>query len=98
MNMRMPHARPVPAMTNTERQRKFRERNPGYYQRLHARRKAEIDAMCMAMNQAAVSVEEKVVLCLPAPVVELSIFDLIRDLQKQSEARDAVVDQALEAR
>ena len=27
-------------MTSTERQREFRERHPGYYQRLHAKRKA----------------------------------------------------------
>jgi hypothetical protein len=32
-------------MSNTERQRRFRERNPGYYQRLHAKRRAEVEAL-----------------------------------------------------
>jgi hypothetical protein len=39
-------------MTNTERQRQFRERNPGYYQRLHARRRAKIKA-AVALRAAA---------------------------------------------
>jgi hypothetical protein len=32
----------VAPMSNTERQRRFRERNPGYYGRLHRKRKAAI--------------------------------------------------------
>ena len=85
-------------MTNTERQRRFRERNPGYYQRLHAKRRAALDAGFAQTFPATAAVEEKAVLCLPAPVAELSIFDLIRDLHTQSEARDAVTDQMSDAR
>jgi hypothetical protein len=33
------------AMTNTERQQNFRERNPGYYGRLYRKRKAELEAV-----------------------------------------------------
>ena len=36
--------RPAP-MSNTERQRRFRERNPGYYGRLHRKRNAPLKAM-----------------------------------------------------
>lgn len=32
-------------MSNTERQRKFRERNPGYYGRLHRKRRGRIKAI-----------------------------------------------------
>gem|GEM_PF-4225250 len=98
MNLELGNGRRVPAMTNTERQQRFRERNPGYYQRLHARRNAALDASIAQKCQAAAVVEEKVVLCLPAPVVELSIFDLIRDLQTQSESREAVDARSSEAR
>ncbi|MGI9013721.1 MAG: hypothetical protein ACR2GY_05655 [Phycisphaerales bacterium] len=31
-------------MSNTERQRQFRERNPGYYGRLHRKRKEQAEA------------------------------------------------------
>ena len=35
---------PDTPIANIERQRQFRERNPGYYQRLHARKRAVIKA------------------------------------------------------
>jgi hypothetical protein len=35
---------PSPAMSNTERQRKFREANPGYYARIQARYRAAAKA------------------------------------------------------
>ena len=70
-------------MSNRERQRQFRERNPGYYGRLHRRQKAEVDALIAARVaakervEAAVPVEDtpkpwmlpmpKPMLCLPAP-------------------------------
>ena len=74
-----------PPMSNTERQRQFRERNPGYYGRLHRKRKAELEAMARATVEArvaaAVTVEASVQvtavrrepLMLPAPVV---IFEI----------------------
>ena len=34
------YGRPTPAMSNAERQRRFRQRNPGYYARLQAARRA----------------------------------------------------------
>lgn len=95
--MRFPQLGAVPAMTATERQRLFRKRHPGYYQQLHARRRAQWQAGLAHPMQAPVVVEEKVMLALPAPVVQLSIFDLIADLQRQSEARDATPVQTSEA-
>ena len=40
-------------MSNLERQRRFRERNPGYYGRLHAKRRARVQALLEAKRQAA---------------------------------------------
>jgi len=37
-------------MSNTERQRLFRERHPGYYQRLHAKRRARVKAALPALQ------------------------------------------------
>ena len=34
----------IPPMSNAERQRLFRQRHPGYYQRLHARTRAQAKA------------------------------------------------------
>jgi hypothetical protein len=50
-------------MSNAERQRQFRERNPGYYTRLRAKRKAQMEAFAAARVAAAARV-----LALPAPV------------------------------
>jgi hypothetical protein len=61
-------------MSNAERQRRFRERNPGYYGRLHARRRAEAKAAVaqrLAMAQAVAVRREP--LMLPAPVELLEI-------------------------
>jgi hypothetical protein len=46
-------------MSNGERQRRFRERNPGYYGRLHRKRKAEILALHAARMAAAEAVVAK---------------------------------------
>jgi hypothetical protein len=72
----------TPPMSNYERQREFRERNPGYYGRLHRKRKAEMLA-AMAAQKVAVEAEQVVAvqvtavrrepLMLPAPVV---IFEI----------------------
>ena len=64
--------RPV---SNTERHRQFRERNPGYYGRLHRRRKEEVRAYGEARRaaEAMVSLTFKPVLMLPAPVEVIAI-------------------------
>jgi hypothetical protein len=45
--------KPSLPMSNTERQRQFRERNPGYYGRLHRKRNAPIKAMLKQQKAAA---------------------------------------------
>ncbi|MGC4031893.1 MAG: hypothetical protein QM754_09215 [Tepidisphaeraceae bacterium] len=68
-----------PPVSNAERQRRFRERNPGYYQRLHARRRARLEAFSglkVLVGDADVAATlalqdqtaETVVHCLPAVV------------------------------
>ena len=60
------------AMSNAERQREFRERNPGYYQRLHAERRAAVKALAEARATAAVATI-RTPLALPAPVEAILI-------------------------
>jgi len=90
------YGRPVPAMSNTERQRQFRKRNPGYYGRLHAKRRAESDARlyAMAMQQAQLAqLPAPVPLMLPAPV-ETFLFEdraTIPTLAELHHPRDAVL-------
>jgi len=62
-------------MSNTERQRLFRQRHPGYYQRLHANRRAVSDAGIAAMEQekALSAIAPRVMLMLPAPVETIDI-------------------------
>jgi hypothetical protein len=56
-------------MSNTERQRRFRERNPGYYQRLHARARARVKEMVAQRAAIAQLLAVKPLpLMLPAPV------------------------------
>ena len=60
--------RPV---SNTERQRQFRERNPGYYGRLHRRQNAEMEARIAARAAAEAAAKERVEAAVPvegAPV------------------------------
>ncbi len=58
-----------PTLSNTERQRQFRERNPGYYGRLHRKRQAELVArMQQAQLTAASTAAQAPLLMLPAPV------------------------------
>jgi hypothetical protein len=71
--------KPSPAKSNTQRQREFRKRNPGYYGRLHRRERAGIEAerarLAAAANVVAV---EREPLMLPAPVEVLEIPGLNR--------------------
>ena len=75
-------------MSNTERQRRFRERHPGYYARLHGRKRASekaelarhIAAIQAAAAAAAAATPEPLALparpqplLLPAPVKSLEI-------------------------
>jgi hypothetical protein len=63
-------------MSNTERQRQFRERNPGYYGRLHAKRRAAETAALEAKRvalQAQAAVVKREPLLLPAPAVTIEI-------------------------
>ena len=63
-------------MSNTERQRRFRKRNPGYYGRLHAKRRAAVRASVAAQAaQAAVTFAPARAepLMLPAPVEQVVI-------------------------
>lgn len=58
-----------PSTSNTQRQREFRERNPGYYGRLHRRKRAAIQAEMarIALAAQALAVAPKPLLMLPAP-------------------------------
>lgn len=76
-------------MSNTERQRRFRERNPGYYKRLHAKRRAQVKAgLEMLARERAIA---RIIApsmppperCLPAPeqVTPAWAGQLMRDVQ-----------------
>ncbi len=65
-----------PPMSNSQRQRAFRDRNPDYYRELHAKRRAEARAGVMAMQMETainIAIEEtqtvKEPLALPAPAI-----------------------------
>ena len=79
-----------PATSNTERQREFRERNPGYYGRLHRKRKAERLAHRAGVEFAAALTRATKVLMLPAPVETIEIpgmtFPVMRDLRAEAVA------------
>jgi hypothetical protein len=63
-------------MTNAERQRRFREEHPGYYQALHAKRRAEVKALIAERALAevrAAALALPVRLALPAPVEAILI-------------------------
>ena len=64
MQFRRDHA----PMTNAERQAEFRKRNPGYYQRLHAQRRAAVQALAAQRKAAA-----QVILTIPVPTVRLAL-------------------------
>jgi hypothetical protein len=64
-----------PAMSNAERQRQFRKRNPDYYRLLHAKRRAASKARFAEYMaaQAQVQAVRREPLMLPAPVEEILI-------------------------
>lgn len=78
-------------LSNTERQRLFRERHPGYYQRLHAKRRAAVKAALpahMAKIEAQVAAKLKAwreavvppvrtTHLLPAAIERISISEFI---------------------
>ncbi|HEY0008807.1 MAG TPA: hypothetical protein VGB55_08800 [Tepidisphaeraceae bacterium] len=77
--------------SNTDRQRDFRERNPGYYGRLHRARRAAMMAAAEARRAGhaeAVRVEAaRVPLALPAPVEPfLFVIPTMAELLQQREA------------
>jgi len=82
-----------PPMSNTERQRRFRERNPGYYQRLHAKRRAAVKAYGekrrLEQKYRAV-IAPPTQLCLPAPdqvsTITIDFTALLRERQAQRAA------------
>lgn len=83
-------------MSNTERQRRFRKRNPGYYQRLHAKRKAAVQALGekLAREKAyreiiAPPEPRPMPLCLPAPeqVTPPWVDQLSREIQSAATQR-----------
>jgi len=61
-----------PPVSNTERQRQFRERNPGYYARIQAKKRAASKAYVAAMQERqramAAMLAKSRQLLLPAPV------------------------------
>jgi hypothetical protein len=81
---------------NTERQRRFRERNPGYYGRLHRKRRAATKArlalaeMARAEAKAKISVLAKPQLCLPAPTQDLVSEQIFADLARLKAERELV--------
>lgn len=82
------YGKSAPAMSNTERQRLFRQRHPGYYGRLHRRQKAIIDAMVLELSASPVAVPQRAMLLLPAPVQptlfdDLATIPTLAELQQQ---------------
>lgn len=88
-------------MSNAERQRRFRERHPDYYRRLHAARRAGVIARGVANKLAAQAVAAEAVahrepLMLPAPVELLEIpgLNAIPTTMPAREAVEVAVTQA----
>jgi len=75
-------------MSNAERQRRFRERNPGYYGRLHRRRRAGEKAAATLITAGAQATAMKPEqLALPAPVeaIEIPGMNTIPTMQQLSQ-------------
>jgi hypothetical protein len=78
-------------MSNCERQRLFRERNPGYYQRLHAKRRALEKPVVEAMlAEARAMATKREPLMLPAPAVPIEIYG-INSIPTRSDAEAVAV-------
>lgn len=67
-------------MSNTERQRLFRERNPGYYGRLHRKRNAGIKQM---LKQQRIAIQAKA----------QAEYQALKKAALQAEAKFAIVNQ-----
>jgi hypothetical protein len=83
--------KPAPPMSNAERQRQFRERNPGYYGRLHRKRKAEVMALIAARTAAAEAMAARPApLMLPAPVEDpaMAALDALAASLKSGSSRE----------
>jgi len=99
---------PKPApMSNTERQRRFRERHPGYYGRLHrkrragtkamlARQRAEARAKAQAEAEAEAHAQTNVAVVKRVPLMlPAPVIDtLTMELAALAEARKVSVDAA----
>jgi hypothetical protein len=89
----------IPAMSNAERQRQFRERNPGYYGRLHRQRRARVKACAAqlaiaeslakaAQQERVLSLVAKPMLCLPAPAVVFPVLPTREEIAARAEQRE----------
>jgi hypothetical protein len=63
---------PFKPTSNYQRQQEFLARHPGYYQRYHAKRRAELKA-ALAAQQAQLQATAREPLMLPAPVETIEI-------------------------
>jgi hypothetical protein len=96
MNGFTQHPRHVPT-GNTERQRQFRERNPGYYRNSErARRRKATDArlaaeFAFAMSLRQTAIAPRAQLMLPAPVETIELPGLMPGLQTIEYAMAEVV-------
>ncbi|MGI9014356.1 MAG: hypothetical protein ACR2GY_08920 [Phycisphaerales bacterium] len=77
-----------PPVSNTERQRQFRERNPGYYGRLHRKRKEQV-RVCRekrlfleAWRKAHIEVKADRLLPAPHQVSCMSGSDFIHEIEE----------------
>jgi len=84
--------RPIPPRSNTERQRNFRKRHPGYYGRLHRQRNGQTRVTLVA-NVAAPALPARAPLMLPTPVEQMVFADraTIPTLAELHHPRDAVL-------
>ena len=77
---------PFRPTSNSERQRRFRERNPGYYGRLRRRKGARLQALDPAHAAASASASARAQpLMLPAPV-DMPLFPGINAIPATLEA------------
>jgi hypothetical protein len=99
MSLQLPSG-PVPPKSNYQRQVEFRKRNPGYYGRLHRKRKAEAEAYRAAQlaRAATAALPASRQLLLPAASCEqLTFLDFLQpqlQSQAQREAELVVIDRS----
>lgn len=81
-----------PPMSNTERQRQFRERNPGYYGRYKRQRNAKMQAQLLATQDSQLALPaplettapaQPILLMLPAPAPAFNpVFPALEKLRE----------------